>query len=139
MRSVLVVLVAAAVPITVSETAAAQDAPVAIAGLAVPDISGDWTRSDGNARVHIASCGGRICATNTWAREDEDGWVVGDQIVITLTPVGQSQSAFAGFAYDAKRDRKYSVRVSLENGTLKTQGCLMAGIICKSTVWTRAR
>ena len=32
------------------------------------DINGNWARGDGKAKVLIAPCGEKICATNTWIK-----------------------------------------------------------------------
>jgi uncharacterized protein (DUF2147 family) len=102
-----------------------------------PDISGNWTRSDGNVRMSVASCGNQICATNTWIKDPSSGEAVGDKLVMTLAP--QDASTLAGSAYDVKRDAKYSLQISVQNDQMKTQGCMLAGVVCKSLSWVRAQ
>lgn len=121
--------------IAVPTLAGAQNASVASAPPIAPDISGTWTRSDGNTRVAISPCGDQICAINTWVRDPNGNEAVGDKLVLSLTP--QSQSQLSGSAYDVKRDRKYSMQISVQNNQMKTEGCLLQGVVCKSINWTR--
>jgi uncharacterized protein (DUF2147 family) len=134
MVKVLLALLFVAVP----ALAGAQEASLATATPAPSDISGTWMRSDGSARIHVASCGNQICATNTWLRDTDGDEAVGDKLVMSLTPSGQA--AFSGFGYDVKRDKKYSLQISLEGGSrMKTEGCVLAGIVCKTMRWMRLK
>jgi uncharacterized protein (DUF2147 family) len=101
----------------------------------VPDITGQWARGDGNARVKIASCGDNICATNTWIREPGKGEEVGDRIVMTVKRVSDTQLSGQGF--DPKRNLTYSMTITVGAGTLTTQGCVIGGLICKTVNWSR--
>jgi len=102
-----------------------------------PDISGNWTRSDGNVRMSVASCGAQICATNTWIKDPSKGEAVGDKLVMTLAP--QGASTLAGSAYDVRRDAKYTVQISVQNDQMQTRGCMLEGVVCKSLSWVRAQ
>jgi uncharacterized protein (DUF2147 family) len=133
MLNVLLAVLFVAVP----AVAAAQDASLAAATPAVSDISGTWVRSDGSAEIHVVSCGQQICATNIWIRDPGDE-EVGDRLVMSLTPNGQA--AFSGFGYDVKRGKKYSLQISLEGSNrMRTQGCVLAGVVCRTMQWTRLR
>jgi uncharacterized protein (DUF2147 family) len=132
----MVKLLLALLLVAVPAFAGAQDTSVATAPPAPSEISGTWMRSDGSARINVVSCGGQMCATNTWLRETNGDEAVGDKLVMSLTPSGQG--AFAGFGYDVKRDKKYSLQISLEDGgRMKTEGCMLAGIVCKTMRWKR--
>jgi uncharacterized protein (DUF2147 family) len=102
-----------------------------------PDISGNWTRSDGKTRVRVASCGNQICATNTWVKDPSGGEAVGDRLIMTLAP--QGTSTLAGSAYDVKRDASYSLEISVQNDQMQTRGCMLVGVLCKSLNWIRAQ
>jgi uncharacterized protein (DUF2147 family) len=53
-------------------------------------IEGTWLRGDGNARVRIAPCGDKVCATNHVDRRHQfSGEEVGDRLVMTLAPEGR--------------------------------------------------
>ena len=102
----------------------------------VQDISGDWSRGDGKARVHIAPCGAQMCAVNTWIRTPgESSEDVGDRLVMTLAP--DSGSRLKGEAFDAKRDLRYSMRIVVERDHMVSEGCVLMGVVCKKMKWTR--
>lgn len=37
------------------------------------NMDGVWFRDDGNARVRVAPCGNKTCATNLWIRDESKG------------------------------------------------------------------
>lgn len=101
------------------------------------DPTGTWLRDDGNARVRIAPCGGKICATNLWIGDTSKGEEAGDRLVMTLQP--KSADTLAGTAYDAKRNRTYSITVQVSDKSLLTRGCILGGMLCKNVHWEPAR
>lgn len=101
------------------------------------DPSGVWLRDDGNARVRIAPCGRNICATNLWIRDTSKGEEAGDRLVMSLKP--KSPDTLSGTAYDAKRERTYSITVQVSDNSLLTRGCILGGILCKNVRWQSAR
>jgi uncharacterized protein (DUF2147 family) len=112
----------------------------AVAGLrAAPsgaaDPTGLWRRGDGNAEVRIAPCGPDLCATNTRIRDPGNGEAVGDRLIMRLAP--RTANELAGTAYDPKRDRTYSVTVTVGTDGLTTRGCIVYGLLCRSVTWSR--
>ncbi len=101
------------------------------------DPSGIWLRDDGNARVRIAPCGSNICATNLWIGDTSKGEEAGDRLVMSLQP--KSPDTLAGTAYDAKRDRTYSITVQVSENALLTRGCILGGVLCKNVHWQPAK
>lgn len=101
------------------------------------DPSGVWLRDDGNARVRIAPCGSNICATNLWIRDTSRGEEAGDRLVMSLQP--KSPDTLSGTAYDAKRERTYSITVQVFDNSLLTRGCILGGVLCKNVRWQAAR
>jgi len=101
------------------------------------DPSGIWLRDDGNARVRIAPCGSNICATNLWIGDTSKGEETGDRLVMSLQP--KSPDTLSGTAYDAKRDRTYSITVQVSENALLTRGCILGGILCKNVYWQPAK
>nr|WP_047576399.1 DUF2147 domain-containing protein [Methylobacterium sp. ZNC0032] len=101
------------------------------------DIDGTWLRDDGNARVKIAPCGNKICATNLWIGDTSQGEAAGDQLVMTLER--QSDGSFNGSAFDAKRDRTYAMTITTSPGALKTRGCIVGGLLCRNVNWKAAQ
>lgn len=100
---------------------------------AMSDARGVWMRSDGNARVRIAPCGKKLCATNLWIRDTSKGEAVGDKLVMTLKP--SSESTLKGTAYDSKRKLTYSMTLRVTGKSLTTRGCVVGGLICKDVTW----
>lgn len=114
---------------------------VALIGLAGPAkasndrIVGNWARGDGDARVRIAPCGDALCAINTWIRDEaKSGEHVGDRLVMKVSGDGESLS---GTAYDPQRQLSYSLEINVGSQSMRTRGCVLAGIVCKSVEWTR--
>jgi uncharacterized protein (DUF2147 family) len=98
------------------------------------DMDGVWMRDDGNARVRIAPCGNKMCATNLWIRDTSKGESPGDQLIMSVKR--SSVTEFSGTAYDPKRGMTYSLDVTVGNQALKTRGCVLARLLCKTVRWT---
>ncbi|WP_234188339.1 DUF2147 domain-containing protein [Shinella sp. NM-101] len=101
------------------------------------DPSGIWLRDDGNARVRIAPCGSNICATNLWIRDTSKGEEAGDRLIMSLQP--KSPDTLTGTAFDAKRERTYSITVQVSDNSLLTRGCILGGVLCKNVRWQPVR
>ncbi len=100
-------------------------------------ITGAWSRTDGSLRIAIEACGERFCAVNTWIKDPSNGEAVGDRLVMTLQP--RDPVRLAGEAFDEKRGLKYTMLISVGQDAMTTQGCVLAGIVCKTMNWTRLR
>ena len=99
------------------------------------DIFGTWLRDDGNARVRVAPCGPAICATNLWIRDPKrQGEKVGDRLEFSIKPEGEG---WRGKAYDPQRKLTFSTTLSAEGDAMTTKGCMVAGMICRTTTWQR--
>jgi uncharacterized protein (DUF2147 family) len=104
---------------------------------AAADVLGKWVRQDGTAQITIAPCGQKLCAVNTWVRDPEGSEKVGDTLVLSLQEA--SPSAFKGEAYDQRRNMTYAMTISLAAGDMRTHGCMLMGLLCKSADWIRPR
>ncbi len=107
------------------------------AGLASSDPSpfGLWARGDGKAKVKVERCGDAICATNTWIREGTKGEKAGDVLVMSVKP--EDPGRWSGTAFDRQRDLTYRMSLTIEGKSMRTEGCVLAGIVCKEMAWTR--
>jgi uncharacterized protein (DUF2147 family) len=105
-------------------------------GAAASGLDGTWLRDDGNARVRIAPCGDKICATNLWIGDTSKGEAAGDKLVMTLAR--QPDGTFSGNAYDPKRDWTYSMTITATPGALTTRGCIVGRLICRDVNWKAA-
>nr|WP_272212578.1 DUF2147 domain-containing protein [Marinicella sp. W31]MDC2878492.1 DUF2147 domain-containing protein [Marinicella sp. W31] len=107
--------------------------------LAVPaladasDITGVWARGDGKARVRVDRCGEDLCATNIWVKPGIRNERVGDKLVMDIEPV--SQLRFEGKARDVRRGMTYSMEIFLDGTAMRTRGCVLGKLICKSAHW----
>ncbi|CAH1655786.1 MULTISPECIES: DUF2147 domain-containing protein [unclassified Chelatococcus] len=106
---------------------------ISIGCAAAGDLDGTWLRDDGNARVRIAPCGDKICATNLWIGDTSKGEAIGDRLIMTLAR--QSDGTFSGNAYDPKRDWTYAITITVTGDALVTRGCILGRLLCRDVTW----
>jgi uncharacterized protein (DUF2147 family) len=124
--------------------------------VAAADLTGSWLTEDSKATIRIADCGGALCGTIIALKEpiDPDTGkpktdknnadpakrnrpLIGVEIVLGMKAAGTDQ--WRGQVYNAEDGKTYSGTITLQNArTIKLQGCILAGVICKSSIWTRA-
>lgn len=97
---------------------------------------GVWLRDDGNARVRIAPCGSKLCATNLWIKDTSKGEEVGDRLVMSLDR--KSDTKLAGTAFDPKRNKTYAITMTVSKSSLTTRGCVLGGLLCRNVSWRPA-
>ena len=102
---------------------------------AAHDPRGQWLRADGVARVNVAPCGPDLCMTNVWIRPGVSDEKVGDYIRFDVKLV--SPGRLKGTGYNQRRDLAFSTDIYVAGDAMTTGGCLVGGLICKSTPWTR--
>ena len=115
--------------------AAAQAAPHA-------PIEGLWKNPIGSAIISVAPCGSALCGKVVWAsargqREvaKNTSHVVGTTVLTNLRPKG---SGWAGKLYIPDDNIHVSAKLQLLGATqLKLTGCGLAGLICRTQIWTR--
>lgn len=98
-------------------------------------MTGTWARGDGLAAVQINRCGTAMCAVNTWVSDSASGEKVGDRLVMTVSP--KSNGKLSGTAFDPQRNLTYRIDISVASQKMKTRGCVLGGILCKSVGWTK--
>ena len=121
------------------------------------DLAGTWLTEEGKATVRIADCGGALCGTIVALKAPRDPQtgspkidknnadatkrsrpIIGVQILIGLKPDGADK--WSGQVYNPEDGKTYGASVTLPNAsTLKVQGCLVGGILCKTHTWLRSR
>jgi uncharacterized protein (DUF2147 family) len=104
-----------------------------VAGAEAAEMDGVWMRDGGNARVRVAPCGDKTCATNLWIRDASKGEAPGDRLIFSVKR--SSDTEFSGTAYDPKRGMTFSVDVTLGNQAMKTRGCVLGRLLCKTVGW----
>ncbi len=112
--------------------------PIAFLSIATPclaaELAGTWLRENGDARVRFEPCGNAICGTIVWLKpETESTAKVGERLFYDLRPDGKN--SWNGKA--AADGSVYVSKVSIEGTGLRTSGCIISGVFCKSVNWTR--
>ena len=115
---------------------AAQPAPRA-------PIEGYWKNPIGSAIIAIAPCGNALCGKVVWAsargqREvaRTTSHVVGTTV---LTGLRLAHGRWSGSLFVPDDNIHVSARLQLINSReLKLSGCALAGLFCRSQIWTRA-
>jgi len=101
------------------------------------DVTGEWARVDGKAKVRFAPCGDAICGTITWVRDPSGPAKVGEQVFFDMKPNGEN--VWAGTAFNPDDSRQYTGKMTMSGDSLVTAGCVFGGLICKTVDWRRAR
>ena len=107
-------------------------ASAALAG----EVTGDWARNDGKAKVKFSHCGSAICGVVTWLQDPSGPGKIGQKVFYDMIPSGDN--AWAGKAFNPEDGKEYTGKMQLEGAGLTTSGCVFGGWICKSFTWTRA-
>ncbi len=98
-------------------------------------MTGTWQRGDGLAKVKINPCGSSMCAVNTWVKDGTSGEKVGDRLVMNVSP--KAGGKLSGTAFDPQRNLTYRIDISVADQRMKTRGCVLGGVLCKSVGWTK--
>jgi uncharacterized protein (DUF2147 family) len=126
-----------------------------ISAVLAADPIGTWATEGGAATVRIAACGTELCGTVVALKEPNDPAtgrpktdknnpdaakrnraLIGTQIVFGMKPGGANK--WSGQVYNAEDGKTYSGSITLETpNTLKLEGCVFGGLICKARTWTR--
>jgi uncharacterized protein (DUF2147 family) len=118
-------------------------------GALAGEATGTWLRSSGSSKIRIEACGNALCGTVVWeknprkdiynpdpAKREEP--VVGRRVLLGLKPTDTADQ-WKGEVYNAEDGKTYTGYVTLQSdGSLKLQGCVLGGLICKSDQWSRS-
>jgi len=119
------------------------------------DPLGTWLTGDKKGKVHIVNCGGAICGNLVWLQEPIDPEtnkpkldknnadaskktrpLIGVPIVLNMKSSGDG--AWEGKVYNAEDGSTYSGSFTMTSATsAQLKGCVMGGLICKSSTWTK--
>lgn len=117
---------------------------------------GTWYTAEQKSTVRVAACGNAICGSIVALKEPNDPAtgkpkidrnnadagqrnrpIIGVPIVIGMKPDGAGK--WSGQVYNPEDGKTYSGSLTLTGAnSLKVEGCVMGGMICKSNDWTRA-
>jgi len=121
------------------------------------DPTGTWLTNGGKATVRIASCGPELCGTIIALREPNglatgrpktdvnnpdaskrNRPMIGVPIVLGMKPSG-TPDKWNGQVYNAEDGKTYTGSITMQGArSLKLEGCVFGGLICKAQTWTRA-
>jgi uncharacterized protein (DUF2147 family) len=110
-----------------------------VAGLAsarAQDAEGFWTRDDGAARIQFSPCGQALCGVIVWLKNPGSKAHVGQQVFFDM--VRADQNSWMGKAFNPEDGKTYSGKMIVTGKKLKTSGCVLGGLICKTVAWQRA-
>jgi uncharacterized protein (DUF2147 family) len=100
------------------------------------DVTGEWVRDDGAAKVRFSACGDdAVCGFIAWKKDTNGPGKIGEQ-VFDMKPNGAD--AWAGTAFNPADGKQYTGKMALSGDHLTTSGCVFGGLICKSFGWSRA-
>jgi uncharacterized protein (DUF2147 family) len=140
---------------------ACSAAAIAYLATALPVLSADptgtWLTEDGEARVRIYNCGQGLCGTVLSLKEPNDPEtgkpkldkfnqdtgkrgrpIIGVELMSGLKPNG-TPDQWEGSLYNPEDGNTYKGILTAQSLlTLKLQGCVLGGLICKSEIWKRA-
>jgi Uncharacterized protein conserved in bacteria len=105
-------------------------------------IEGFWKNPIGSAIITIAPCGPALCGKVAWAsergrREAARGapQVVGSEVLTDVTRTGDH---WTGSLFIPDDNVHVSARLQVVGARqLKLTGCILAGLFCRTQVWTR--
>lgn len=117
------------------------------AGAAAADpVEGTWkTKPDDNGNfghVEIAPCGDKFCGTLVKSFDSSGAEMASDNIgkKIVWDMVAKGGGAYAdGKVWAPDRDKTYNSKMQLSGDTLSVSGCVLGGIICRASAWTRVK
>ena len=118
-----------------------------VAGAAFADpVEGLWkTKPDDNGNfghVEIAPCGDKLCGVLVKAFDGSGAEIesdnIGKQIVWDMTANGDGTYG-GGKVWSPDRDKTYKSTMSLSGDTLSVSGCVLGGVICRASDWSRVQ
>lgn len=118
------------------------------------DAKGVWLTADGEAKIRVADCAGKLCGTIVWLKRpfDPDTGkpsldkqnpeagkrtrpLIGVPILTGMHPTGTAQ--WAGPIYNADDGNMYEGKMTLlDASTLKIEGCAFG--VCQGENWKRS-
>ncbi|MGB5868751.1 MAG: DUF2147 domain-containing protein [Albidovulum sp.] len=120
---------------------------VLTAGAAWADpVEGLWkTKPDDNGNyghVDIAPCGAKLCGVLVRAFDETGAEALSENIGkrIVWDMVAQGAGAYAdGKVWAPDRDKTYNAKMVLSGDNLAVSGCVLGGIICRKSDWSRVK
>ncbi len=103
---------------------------------------GVWTNPKKNVRVTFQRCGDAMCGKVIWAsaeaQEKAGSPLVGTMLFEDFVEEGPGEWSGSVFVPDIGQSVSGTIR-QMDANTLVGEGCVIAGLGCKSQTWTRLR
>jgi len=130
---------------------------LAVTAARAADPTGLWHTDGQKAQIRIAKCVDALCGTIVRLKdpidpatgkpqadtENEDAAkrgrpVIGIEVVLGMKPAGTDK--WSGQFYSPEEGKTVSGNLVLKDAnTLRVEGCLLGGLLCRSEIWTRAK
>jgi uncharacterized protein (DUF2147 family) len=110
------------------------------AGYAADPVMGTWTTppDDGYYVVKFQQCGSTICGIiqdRVDGAGKSTGKNKGKKMVLELQSTGNGK--YSGKVWHPSKDKVFSGKGALNGNKLEMSGCVLGGLICQSSTWTR--
>jgi len=107
-------------------------------------IEGHWLNPQRTVLIRLAPCGEAICGTVTWAAERAQqaarkgaDTLVGARLLNEFTQSRNGQ--WRGTVFVPDMDLRVGGKIHVvDDNRLRVSGCILAGMMCRSQVWTRS-
>jgi uncharacterized protein (DUF2147 family) len=119
-------------------------------------LEGTWLTEDGSSKIRFESCGAFSCGRLVWLRDPNDpetGQPLLDKnnpdpalrgrrllgILVFTELQAVHSGAWKAKAYNAEDSKQYDVTLTITPpDQLSLKGCGLAGLICRTELWTRS-
>ncbi|UIJ45895.1 DUF2147 domain-containing protein [Sphingomonas cannabina] len=141
LRSGMIAAVVSAVLLTAAPTPATARVEEGIGTLA-----GEWRNKKDTVHIRTHACGALVCGTVSWASAEAEAdarrggtpELVGTKIFREFRPEGDG--SYKGKVFVPDMNRTFAGRLTVtSDDKLLGKGCVLGGLICKTSTWVRVR
>lgn len=120
------------------------------------EVIGVWINAKADTKVRIGSCGAALCGNIVWLkvssnpqtgepftdRNNPDPAIrgrplLGLQVITDLKP-GRDAGEWTAKVYSPNEGHSFDASFFMESpNSIKMEGCKLAGLLCRSQIWTR--
>lgn len=109
------------------------------------EVTGTYINESGGTKVQLSDCGAGLCGTVVWMKNpvndvnNPDSSKRGRSVVgiqaVSLKSTGPA--TYAGSLYDTESGKTYSGKAKFSDKDVALSGCILGGLVCKTSVWQR--
>ena len=120
------------------------------------EVVGVWLNPKANMRVRVSPCGAALCGNIVWLKSSNDPQtgepltdrnnpdpvsrnrpILGMQIITDLKP-GRGAGEWTGKVYSPNDGKTHDASFLMDGpDSLKMEGCIIVGLLCRTQAWTR--